>query len=134
MNLPPLPPLPDPAGTTTDYSVVGYGEQSPMFPLGSMKPSGTRLTGQFTADQIEEFGRKCMEIGMGTPTIKAPEGWVIMPIELNDYEATLAQGALLDCGWDATTCFVARYDTLIRVTKPRRDAVLAAIEAKGTPK
>lgn len=49
-----------------------------------------------------------------------PEGWVLMPRELTAEEAMMAQGALLDMYWDATTCFVARYQELIRATEARR--------------
>jgi hypothetical protein len=61
-----------------------------------------------------------------------PEGWVLMPRDLTEDEATYAQGALLDMAWDATTCFVARYTALIRATEQRR-AVITATHPKEQP-
>jgi hypothetical protein len=52
-----------------------------------------------------------------------PEGWVLMPLELTEEEALLAQGELVDMSWCAVTCFVARYKAAIRRTRPRREAL-----------
>lgn len=62
-------------------------------------------------------------------TQDVPDEWVLMPRDLNEYEAISAQGTLLDMAWCETTCFVERYKALIRYTEPRRAALAA--QAKG---
>jgi hypothetical protein len=44
-------------------------------------------------------------------------GFVIMPKEPTPDQLLYAQGAMMDMSWDATTCFFARYQELMRVTK-----------------
>jgi hypothetical protein len=56
-------------------------------------------------------------------TQTVPAGWVLMPEEVTGEEAMYAQAALMDMGWCAVTCFVARYEALIRATRQRRDAL-----------
>ncbi len=56
-------------------------------------------------------------------TQTVPAGWVLMPEEVTGEEAMYAQAALMDRSWCAVTCFVARYEALIRATRQRRDAL-----------
>lgn len=47
-----------------------------------------------------------------------PSGWVAIPLEPSENEWLEAQGTFLDAGWDAVTCFAARIQALIAITRP----------------
>lgn len=44
-------------------------------------------------------------------------GFIIMPKVPTDDQLMFAQGAMMDMSWDAVTCFHARYQELMRLTK-----------------
>lgn len=62
-----------------------------------------------------------------TAAERTADDWVLMPRWLTVQEATYAQGALMDHGWDATECFAARYAELVACTQGQRDQLLAEL-------
>lgn len=60
-----------------------------------------------------------------------PPGWIAIPAEPTADELLAAQGTWLDMGWDAPTCFLARVQALIAVSRGRYAAAVS--EATGQP-
>lgn len=56
-----------------------------------------------------------------------PSGWVAIPMDPTEEQWITAQGTLLDYNWDAVTCFAARLQTLISITRNQLEDEIKAL-------
>lgn len=130
----------EPTWQAIEARVSGVQHQAPQLVAAGWRPKlkaptslppssfNAGMPDKATVDYWKAQGVEIEYCYTGTAPI-APEEWVLMPRDLNEYEAISAQGTLLDMAWCETTCFVERYKALIRYTEPRRAALAA--QAKG---
>ena len=60
-----------------------------------------------------------------------PAGWVAIPLEPTAEQWRDAQGTLLDVNWDAVTCFAARIQALIAITRKQWVSACAASQVQA---